>query len=129
MVPPLQGSLIMSFAVNEAMLIVGRIILGIGAGVATVVAPVYFNEISPAKLRGTVGVLCQIAFTFGMLVSMIAGLFLSFVPGWRWLVGLGIAISLLQLCLLPFAVQTPKVPAASLLFPLSQFSWLIVMDS
>lgn len=100
----------MSFAIHEAMLIVGRIIIGIGAGVCTVVVPVYLNEISPPKLRGSIGVLAQLSFAIGMLISMIVGLFLSFVPGWRWLVGLGIAISLLQLSILPFAVQSPKVP-------------------
>jgi len=102
------GSIVTALAVNEGMLIAGRFIYGIGAGVATSVGPVYFNEISPSKLRGAVGALHEVSFNIGVLVSMICGLFLSTVPNWRWLVAIPCIFSVLQLIMMPFSVQTPK---------------------
>ena len=106
---PLQGSILMSASVNEGMMVAGRILLGIGGGTCTVVVPMYLNEISPAKYRGAIGVLTQLAFCVGLSISQILGLFLSYVPGWRWLVSVGALVSLIQMALLPFCVQSPKV--------------------
>ena len=43
-------------------------------GFATVVAPLYLNEISPVNLRGGVGTLHQLAITLGILISQVLGL-------------------------------------------------------
>ncbi len=54
-----------SLAADESMMVIGRIILGIGGGVSTVVVPLYLNEISPSNYRGAVGVLHQLSITIG----------------------------------------------------------------
>jgi len=102
------GSLLMMFAVSTEMLLVARIIIGIGAGISTVIVPMYVGEVSPSKYRGGLGVLMQLSITLGISVSQIVGLGLSTVPGWRWLVGLTTFVALLQLILMPFCVQSPR---------------------
>ncbi|KAH6606882.1 hypothetical protein Trco_006035 [Trichoderma cornu-damae] len=47
----------------------GRTISGIGAGVATVVIPMYSAEMAPKEIRGQLGSLFQFFFTLGVAVS------------------------------------------------------------
>ncbi|KAK8847610.1 hypothetical protein IAR55_005469 [Kwoniella newhampshirensis] len=53
-VPMVIGSVLQIAAQNTAMLIVGRIVAGIGLGGITSTLPSWQNETSPAHLRGTV---------------------------------------------------------------------------
>ena len=41
------GSLIMAFAPEIYVLMIGRIIVGLGVGIASMVVPVYLSEVSP----------------------------------------------------------------------------------
>jgi len=99
----------MGFAVNEAMLIAARIIVGVGCGISTVVVPMFLGEISPTNYRGAIGVLLQLSVTVGIMVSQLIGLALSYVPGWRWLVSLTFFFCIVQIVFLPFLTQTPRV--------------------
>ncbi|CAN6239676.1 unnamed protein product, partial [Urochloa humidicola] len=64
----LAGSIINAAAVNIAMLIIGRMLLGFGLGFTSQAAPVYISESAPARWRGTftsaynafvvIGILC-----------------------------------------------------------------------
>lgn len=63
------GAVFLAAAVNMAMLIIGRIILGLGVGVGTTVGPVYLSEIAPPKLRGTLNVIFQLLITIGILIA------------------------------------------------------------
>nr|XP_012234810.1 PREDICTED: solute carrier family 2, facilitated glucose transporter member 1-like isoform X2 [Linepithema humile] len=56
------------------LFLLGRIIVGLSGGLATSLLPMYMTEIAPLKLRGAVGVLCQLGITCGVLVGQIAGL-------------------------------------------------------
>lgn len=47
---------------------------GLSGGLATSLLPMYMTEIAPLKLRGAVGVLCQLGITCGVLMGQIAGL-------------------------------------------------------
>ncbi len=38
----------------------GRFFVGVGSGIATVVAPTYLSDIAPKKIRGTICVLHQV---------------------------------------------------------------------
>lgn len=46
------GAVIMASAPNAAMLILGRVFVGLGVGMASMTAPLYISEASPAKVRG-----------------------------------------------------------------------------
>lgn len=50
-------------------LVVYRIIGGVGIGVVSIVSPMYISEISPAKIRGTMVGLYQLAVTMGLLLA------------------------------------------------------------
>lgn len=47
----------------------GRIISGIGVGIATVIIPMYSSEMSPKEIRGRCGSFFQLFFTLGVFTS------------------------------------------------------------
>ena len=48
------GAIVMWRAGSIQVLMVGRVVVGLGVGVASLVVPVYLSEISPIEVRGTV---------------------------------------------------------------------------
>jgi SP family sugar:H+ symporter-like MFS transporter len=76
---------------------VWRVVGGVGVGVASVIAPAYIAEISPAHLRGRLGSLQQLAIVVGILVALLcnytiarasdgaANLWLLDIHAWRWM--------------------------------------------
>jgi len=56
------------------MIFVGRIFVGIYAGLAAGLVPTYISEISPKQWRGAIGVLNQLFITIGILFAQIMGL-------------------------------------------------------
>jgi sugar porter (SP) family MFS transporter len=69
------------FAADVWMVVLFRIVGGVGVGVASVIAPAYIAETSPASIRGRLGSLQQLA--------IVSGIFLSFAVNWvlQWLAG------------------------------------------
>lgn len=63
------GAVLMAAANGMAMLIIGRILLGVGCGAGTMIGPVYLAEMAPAQLRGTLNVIFQLLVTIGILVA------------------------------------------------------------
>lgn len=53
-------------------LVAYRIIGGVGIGIVSIVSPIYISEISPAKIRGTLVSLYQLAVTVGFLLAYLA---------------------------------------------------------
>lgn len=53
-------------------LVIYRIIGGLGIGIVSIVSPMYISEISPAKVRGTMVGLYQLAVTTGLLLAYLA---------------------------------------------------------
>lgn len=52
-----------------ADLVAYRIIGGLGIGIVSIVSPMYISEISPARIRGTLVALYQLAVTLGLLLA------------------------------------------------------------
>ena len=50
-------------------LVAYRIIGGVGIGIVSIVSPIYISEVSPAKIRGTLVSLYQLAVTVGFLLA------------------------------------------------------------
>ena len=79
------------------MLIAFRIIGGVGVGVASVIAPAYIAEIAPARVRGRLGSLQQLAIVLGIFVAFLVDYVLALaaggpskdlalgLPAWRWM--------------------------------------------
>jgi sugar porter (SP) family MFS transporter len=63
-----------ALAPNVEVVVLFRIVGGIGVGVASVIAPAYIAETSPPSIRGRLGSLQQLA--------IVSGIFLSFAVNW-----------------------------------------------
>ncbi len=84
-------------AVGPWDLIVWRVVGGLGVGAASVIAPAYIAEISPASIRGRLGSLQQLAIVTGIFVALLSDFALAGVAGgaaeelwlgreaWRWM--------------------------------------------
>ena len=48
------GSILMYVAPSVNLLMMGRIIVGLGVGLASLIVPIYLAEVSPTEVRGTV---------------------------------------------------------------------------
>ena len=57
---------------NFDSLVVYRIIGGVGIGIVSIVSPIYISEVAPAKMRGTLVSLYQLAVTVGFLLAYVA---------------------------------------------------------
>ena len=57
---------------NFDQLVAYRIIGGVGIGIVSIVSPIYISEVSPAKVRGTLVSLYQLAVTVGFLLAYLA---------------------------------------------------------
>lgn len=65
----LIGAILNGVAMNLGVLILGRLLLGVGIGYANQSVPVYLSEMAPAKLRGALNVCFQMAVTIGILIA------------------------------------------------------------
>jgi SP family galactose:H+ symporter-like MFS transporter len=77
-----------ALAPTVTALIFGRIIVGIAIGLASFTAPMYISEVSPAKVRGSLVSVNQLAVTVGIVVAYLVDYALSAVQGWRYMFGL-----------------------------------------
>ena len=57
------------WAPAAVILVVGRLIVGVGVGVAAVAAPLYAAELAPASLRGRFISCYQLAITIGIFLA------------------------------------------------------------
>jgi len=46
------GALMQAFSSSIAQLMIGRVIVGLGVGIASMIVPVYVSEVSPTAIRG-----------------------------------------------------------------------------
>ena len=79
------------------MLVVFRIVGGLGVGMASVIAPAYIAEISPASIRGRLASLQQLAIVTGIFISLLVDFIFAQAAGgssedfwlgweaWRWM--------------------------------------------
>lgn len=62
-----------------------RILGGMGVGLASIVSPMYIAEVAPARMRGRLVLVNQVAIVVGSLASIIISYLLSFSGSWRWM--------------------------------------------
>jgi sugar porter (SP) family MFS transporter len=91
----------------------GRIISGMGAGAATVVAPIYISEVAPSESRGLFGAFTQVQINLGIFVAQLLGYFLSENDNWRWILATAGFIASVAFSGLALAPETPKWLAAN----------------
>jgi SP family myo-inositol transporter-like MFS transporter 13 len=91
------GALVMGVSPNYEFLVLGRLIIGIGIGFASLTTPIYIAEVAPSNLRGrlvTVNTLCIASGQF--IAGMVDGLLANDPTGWRWMLGIAAVPSVMM---------------------------------
>lgn len=93
----LASALVTGFAPELWVLVVGRIVGGLGVGMASVIAPAYIAEIAPARMRGRLASLQQLAIVTGIFISLLVDFLIASAAGgsaepfwfglgaWQWM--------------------------------------------
>ncbi|WP_278262383.1 sugar porter family MFS transporter [Nocardia sp. AG03] len=91
------SAIVTAFAPDVWILVLGRVIGGLGVGVASVIAPAYIAETAPAHIRGRLGSLQQLAIVLGIFLALLVDFLLAHIAGgaaemlwfgleaWRWM--------------------------------------------
>ena len=82
------GVLLAAFAADFPMLLVARFIIGLAVGTSSMVVPLYIGEVAPARARGGLVSLNQLAITVGILAAYLVDYGLSGSGNWRLMFGL-----------------------------------------
>jgi sugar porter (SP) family MFS transporter len=87
------GAAVMTLAPSFQVLMVGRLLAGVGIGFGVMIAPVYIAEISPAASRGSFTSFPEIFINLGILLGYISNYAFSGLPdhiNWRVMLAVGI---------------------------------------
>jgi SP family facilitated glucose transporter-like MFS transporter 1 len=106
------SSALMFYGTTPYVLMLGRISIGVVAGVAQMVAGSYMTEIAPISIRGSVGVCSQVGIVIGiafanLLTAPSFDIFGS-PEKWRYTFLVPSLFSLFQLLVLPFCPESPS---------------------
>ena len=105
-----------ALAGSFAYFVFARILGGIGIGIASMASPMYIAEITPARIRGRMVSVNQLAIISGMLVIYFVNYLIArqgdeawnAATGWRWMFASGAIPSLLFLGLLVGVPESPR---------------------
>jgi SP family sugar:H+ symporter-like MFS transporter len=112
-------------AMTSGQFIFFRVLGGLAVGAASVLAPAYISEVTPAKFRGTLSSVQQIAIITGITLSFLSNYLLAQkagastailafgLPAWRWMFWVMIIPSLAFFFALLFIPESPRFLVAS----------------
>ncbi|KAI1322131.1 general substrate transporter [Xylariaceae sp. FL0255] len=103
----LVGSIVVTLGTSVAVMSIGRVFSGVGAGAATVIVPIYISEVAPPAERGTFGAMTQVSINVGILGTQTLGYFLSYGSAWRWILGAGVIVAGVQILGLMVIPESP----------------------
>uniref|UniRef100_UPI003AABC592 solute carrier family 2 member 11, like n=1 Tax=Centroberyx gerrardi TaxID=166262 RepID=UPI003AABC592 len=97
-------------AMSFEMIMVGRLLYGVNAGVSLSVHTMYLVECAPKRLRGMVGVTVATFVSMGKFCGQLLGIseLLGTEDRWHWLLGFNGFTALLQLLTLPLLPESPR---------------------
>ncbi|KAK3812032.1 MAG: hypothetical protein J3Q66DRAFT_349192 [Benniella sp.] len=103
------GAALMTFAHQFWLLLLGRVVVGVGVGLAALIVPLYIGELAPSSYRGRLVTMNVLMITGGQLVAYLVSSALTDVHnGWRWMMAISGLPALLQLFTLPFLPESPR---------------------
>jgi SP family galactose:H+ symporter-like MFS transporter len=105
------GAVLSGSAPNVTFLIVSRLFLGIGIGIASFSVPLYIAEISPARNRGALVTINQLMITVGILVSYVTDYWIANDAdpfSWRLMFHIGFIPGLMLFTGMFFLPETPR---------------------
>ncbi|KAK4491900.1 hypothetical protein RD792_002681 [Penstemon davidsonii] len=103
------GAVVMAAAVGPWMIILGRIFVGLGVGMASMTVPLYISEASPARIRGALVSTNGLLITGGQFLSYLINLAFTKTPGtWRWMLGVAGVPAVVQFFLMLSLPESPR---------------------
>jgi SP family arabinose:H+ symporter-like MFS transporter len=117
------SAVVAASATSYTMLIVARLLSGLGVGAVLVASPMYIAEVSPPALRGRMVTFTQLFVVLGIFIAFSSNYLLvrlEDVPvgwlealdpqdsNWRWMLGVGTLPALLYLFALLFVPESPR---------------------
>src|SRR3954467_14189964 len=107
------SAVVAATANGYAMLIVARLLSGLGVGAVFVAAPMYIAEISPPALRGRMVTINQLFLVFGIFLASLNNLAIVRLEdlaesNWRWMLGIGVLPAAFYLVALLFVPESPR---------------------
>ncbi|KAL2921121.1 Hexose carrier protein HEX6 [Bienertia sinuspersici] len=106
----LAGSVLGGAALNIYMLILGRLLLGVGVGFSNQSVPLYLSEMAPPKYRGAFNNSFQLSVGIGFLAATLINFTTEKIKGgWGWRVSLASA-AIPALILTVGALALPETP-------------------
>ncbi|XP_006874997.1 PREDICTED: solute carrier family 2, facilitated glucose transporter member 11 [Chrysochloris asiatica] len=92
------------------MIMLGRLLVGISAGVSMNIQPMYLGESAPKELRGAVAMTSAIFAALGIVMGQVVGLreFLGGPQSWPMLLSSCLVPGMLQLVFLPMLPESPR---------------------
>jgi MFS transporter, SP family, arabinose:H+ symporter len=106
------GSILTAIPNDLTTFIVFRIVGGIGVGLCSIASPMYTNEIAPARWRGGLGFMYQLAIVVGSIlavaVSWLLARELSPETSWRWMFASEMVFVLIFAVLLFLVPESPR---------------------
>ncbi|KAH0457048.1 hypothetical protein IEQ34_014955 [Dendrobium chrysotoxum] len=106
-----MGAAIMTCAPNFLLLMIGRLLAGVGIGFGVMIAPVYIAEISPTVSRGSLTSFPEICINIGILLGYVSNYAFSGLSkhlSWRVMLGAGILPSVFIGCALFVIPESPR---------------------
>ncbi|TQV66528.1 sugar porter family MFS transporter [Exilibacterium tricleocarpae] len=112
-------------AATSAAFVFYRILGGLAVGAASVMAPAYISEVSPARYRGRLSSVQQIAIIFGLFMAFVSNYLLAGFAGsataafwlgfeaWRWMFWVEVVPAALFFIGLLFIPESPRFLVAS----------------
>ncbi|MCK1995355.1 sugar porter family MFS transporter [Peribacillus muralis] len=101
---------------SVSVLVIARIIGGIGVGMSVFLSPLYIAEIAPAHLRGRLGSMSQLAISIGQSSVFLINYYVAqsgsyewnVAVGWRWMFAIGAIPAIAYVILMLFVTDTPR---------------------
>jgi SP family arabinose:H+ symporter-like MFS transporter len=106
------GAIMTALSQTITLFNVFRITGGVGVGLCSVASPLYIAEIAPAKLRGSLGIMYQLAIVVGSTAApLVAYVLVRVFPdavSWRWMFGSQMAVVVLFALFLVLLPHSPR---------------------
>ena len=105
----LFGSVMLASAPAPWALLLGRLVVGAGVGIASSQVPLYISECSTAELRGRLVTMNNVAITGGQLTAgLVCGGFATDTHGWRIMLGIAALPAAFQFFGFFFMPESPR---------------------
>ncbi|KAI5478747.1 MFS transporter, SP family, arabinose:H+ symporter [Pseudohyphozyma bogoriensis] len=103
------GAVLICASFSFIQFTVGRVVMGLGVGIAAVICTMYLSELAPTKVRGRLVATQAVMVTLGQMIAYAVAAGLDNVHnGWRILFGLSIPLALIQAGGMHFLPESPR---------------------